>query len=678
MGILKRVALTQVLLFGGLYLLSVAHFVALADGITERFAALARGPYLVTAVLAQLSVVPAYVVLGLVATSLAVPLLDWCGMQKSWLRFLGQVLLIDGCVLFLGLGPALRWGPGLVDTGARKLPAVDLYALYRWHVLDVLTGLLVAWAVFAVSRAGRRVGTLVLAVLLLVAVSAFRQSHPPGATEGGRPNVLIIAADSLRFDRLGIHGAHHADISPNIDAFAQTATDFTNMHVSTASTLESWTTYLSGQFPARHGIRSMYPSREEVRAVEANAYTVPRLLAAAGYDTFVSSDWVGNCFDLVDFGFTQRQVGSVQNFEALLREASFRAHPLIPLFFGALPSVLREGLAPGFGSLAAQARPDELVDRLFEDVDSSVRARRPFFGVLFLSPTHLPYNARYPFNLKYAKPDYAGPHRYQVEINAHELITTGFSPTLPPEVIEHIRGLYDGAVSDFDDTVGRVLAELEVRGLNANTVVIITTDHGEDLYDSGSTLGHGTNFFGGEQSTHIPFLMRRPGQTTAQKVEALIRSVDFAPTVLSLLSVDVPSTMDGVDWAPVIRGEQAPPALTAFAETCYLFFPKSQAMTGLTAEERAQVVELSGAADTLEVDPEFRHNLVLRPAWRQAVIAAKDRMLRNARWKLIEIPGKNRPIYRLYDMVEDPEQKHNLAGQGLAVESELVALLPPR
>lgn len=671
MSLWKRVALMQGAIFGALYVASVASFVLVADGITQRFVDMARGPYLSTAIFAQLGLIPAYSVLALVATALTVPLIS------SGKRLLPRVVLLDLGLFILALGPALRQGPGLVDFVARRLPAFELYALYRWHVLDGLTAGLVMVLVFAVSRVVRsvkgRVGAFAVSALLVL--GALYRPEPPRATSTGRPNVLIIATDSWRFDRVGVHGAKHADITPNIDAFAKRATDFTNLHVATASTLESWVTFFSSQLPSVHGIRSMYPSREEAQAVDQLSATLPRLASAAGYDTFVSSDWVGNCFDLVDLGFTRRRVGAVQNFEALLLEATIQAHPLVPLFFGSVPGRAGDVLVPGRASLASLMRPGALVDQLFVDVDASVAAHKPFFGLLFLSPTHLPYNSRAPFNAKYGDPAYSGPHRFRVEVNAHELITTGFSPTLAPEAIAHVQDLYDDAVSDFDDSVGQVLRELELRGLDANTVIIITTDHGEDLYDPGSTLGHGTNFFGGDQSTHIPFFLRLPGQSAASAVSSLTRTVDLAPTLLSVLNLPVPPSMQGVDLAPLLRGERSEPDLISFAETCYLFFPKAQAMSGLTAAERAEVVELSGAADTLEVDPHFRHNLVLRPAYREAVIKAKDRMVRTTRWKLIEIPGKTRPIRRLYDVLTDPQQLHDLAGQGLAEEAELVELL---
>ncbi|MGV3622339.1 MAG: sulfatase [Archangium sp.] len=651
---LRRIALINALLLAALYVASVIAFASLSENVAARFAALARGPYLMTAVSAQLRVLPAYVVMAAVASLLAWRPLSWLGVRRAW------VVPVASAVIFLcALGPALKAAPGLFDTFARKLPWLDVYALSRWHVLDASTVVFFALVFIAVWSAGRWSPLVLFASCLLVgAPSSFERAKP-----AAKKNVLIIATDSWRFDRVGVHGAAHADLTPHIDAFARTATDFTNLHVATASTLEAWVTLLSGRWPTTHGIRSMYPSREEVAQVDADAAMLPRLLSRAGYDTFVSSDWAGNCFDLVDLGFTKRRVGPVQNFEALLLEATVRAHPLVPLFFGSAPGLAGEVLVPGRDALSSLARPEVLVEQLFTDVDASVRAQRPFFGVLFVSPTHLPYNARHPFNEKYVDVNYRGAHRYQVEVSAHELITTGFSPTLPRETIEHVRALYDDAVSDFDATVGDVLAGLEARGLSDDTIVIVTTDHGEDLYDSGSTLGHGTNFFGGDQSTHIPFFMRVPGREAGVN-SRLSRTIDVAPTLLSLLGLEVPSVFEGASL-------DGAPAEFVYAETCYLFFPKSKAMTGLSDAERADLIELSGATDTLEVDASFRHNLVLKPEVRAQVIAAKDRMLRTERWKLIEIPGRTKPIRRLYDLSEDPFQRVNLAGTGLAVEEHL-------
>jgi len=221
-----------------------------------------------------------------------------------------------------------------------------------------------------------------------------------------------------------------------------------------------------------------------------------------------------------------------------------------------------------------------------------------------------------------------------------------------------------------------VLAEIKRRGLWDRTIVIVTSDHGEDLYDPGSTLGHGTNFFGGDQSTRIPFLIRVPGVTRpGTSVDAIVRNADIAPTLLSVLGIDVPASYEGVDLTPLLNGEATDLDLPAFAETCYLFFPKTAVMPHFSDQERAQVLAVAGARDTLEVDPEWDGNLVLKQRFHEPVLATKDRMVRTRRWKLIEIPGKDRPIRRLYDMAADPGQTKDLAADGLRVTPALIELL---
>lgn len=656
----------QAVVFGLVYLGALVAFARGAEAVTERFSALAAGPYLLTSLITQARMLPAYAVLALSFTVLARPWLR----EGRWL--FARMVGVDALLLLIALGPFLLISPGSFDAIARKWSLVNLFALQRLGVLHVASALLIGLALWGLRLFGKK-GLGLLAVLLLITGASVLEPTPPKAAPQAKKNVLIIAADSWRYDRLGVHGSPRTDLTPHLDAFAKQAVDFQQHHVATASTLESWVTFFTGLFPPRHGIRSMYPSRDEVSAV-ASRPTLATLLSAQGYDTFISSDWAGNCFDLIPLGFERREVGPVQNFEVLLQEASVRAHPLVPLFFAQLPGVLGDFFVPGRDALASSARPGVLVDRLFTDIDRSVSAQRPFLGVLFSSATHLPYNARSPFNAKYVDPAYEGINRYHVEISAHELITTGFSTTLSPAEVQHVRDLYDGAVSDFDDTFGEVLRGLEARGLLDETLIIVTSDHGEDLYEPGSTVGHGTNFFGGDQSTHIPFLLRAPG-ISPREVRALTRNADVLPTVLSLLGHAAPTGLDGVDVSGLARGETEDPQLTAFAETCYLFFPKRQVMRGLSETERADVVDLAGASDTLEVDADFHHNLVLRSAYRQRVIDAKDRMVRAGKWKLIEIPSTGAPIRRLYDLEADPTQQQNLAGQGLAIEETLSAQL---
>ncbi len=695
----------QVWLAAGYFVMAVLGFLRHTNGNGDEFADIAYQQYLGTVVTYQLRVVPAYAIVALAYALLLFPLLHRrralrqvaCGAGGSWAhaRLFASLALADGALYVLSMGPFFHRSPGLLDGTARKMsviaPNLDYYAVYRWHVLDaasVAFAALCAWALVFYGRrwvrrlsAAATVGRLlwaapVLAFATLGAWAAAPHTAPALPTVGDGPaplNVLIIATDSLRFDHLGVHGYRRRDISPNIDAFAADAVDLRNLHVATASTLESWVSFMSSQFPPDHGVRYMYLRREQAEHASRLPDMLPRVLGAMGYDTTVVSNWAGNCFKLVDVGFEHNLASDTQNFESFIMEATIWTHLVFPLYFS---NDLGAWLIPETNRITKYVRPSALTEKMLGQIDRAAGEARPFFGLLFYSVTHLPYAATYPYNVKYVDPAYRGPHRYQIDVSVHDLISTGFAPDLPPDTIEHIRDLYDGAVSEFDHHVGEVIAGLKARGLYDRTIVIVTTDHGEDLYDPGSTLGHGTNFFGGDQSTHVPFFIRVPGlNRPGATVDAITRNIDLAPTLLGLLGGQRPAGWAGIDLGPLLAGVVADLDLLAFAETCYLFFPKSKALVDLTADERANLLESKGARDTLEIDRGFDNNMVLRADLHDEVIATKDRMVRTRRWKLVQVPGVERPILRLYDMLADPHQTTDLAGRGLAVQPRLEAML---
>ena len=679
---------------------SVYGFIRHTDHQGSDYAHIAYEEFFSTIVSIQLRVMPAYLIVATVAAVLLFPWLhrarcvvDVAARRGRWrqARLMFRLALYGLGLYVLSMGPFFRRSPGLIDGMARGMALVsadaDPYLVYRWHLLDiaaVLFGLVCLravvfyglrwWRGIRAAEGRRRVALSALMLLTLGVVGWGLRPPPEPPQAADTPlNVLVIAADSLRYDHLGVHGYRRQNISPNIDRFARDAADFTQMHVATASTLESWMSVLASQFPPNHGVRYMYLRREQAEAAGKLEDLLPRLLNGRGYRTSVVSNWAGNCFKLVDVGFTHNLASDTQNFKALLMEATVWAHHIFPLYF---TNDLGEQLLPEVTRVTKYVRPEALNAKMLGEIDAASSAGQPFFGLLFFSTTHLPYTVSYPYNIKYVDPAYRGAHRFQIDVSVHDLITTGFAPEMPPETIQHIRDLYDGAVSEFDAYVGQVIAELKARGLYDRTVIIVTSDHGEDLYDPGSTLGHGTNFFGGDQSTRIPFFIRAPGVTKAgSKIEAMARNVDVAPTVMTLLGGERAPTWTGADLTPLLTGAATDLDLPVFAETCYLFFPKSNALVDLTAEERAELLESKGARDTLEIDKAFNNNMVLRSEFHDDQIRTKDRMVRTRRWKLLHIPGRTRPIYRLYDMQADPGQTTDLSGAGLDVMPKLVKLL---
>ena len=114
------------------------------------------------------------------------------------------------------------------------------------------------------------------------------------ASASARPNVIILAADSLRADRI------QPKLTPTLAALGDKGTRFDRAYVSFPRTFPSWVSILTGRHPHHHGIRSMFPRWEE-RAKDFDA--LPARLAKAGYATAVVSDYAGDIFGRVDLGF---------------------------------------------------------------------------------------------------------------------------------------------------------------------------------------------------------------------------------------------------------------------------------------------------------------------------------------------------------------------------------------
>ncbi|MEZ5304152.1 MAG: sulfatase-like hydrolase/transferase [Verrucomicrobiales bacterium] len=117
--------------------------------------------------------------------------------------------------------------------------------------------------------------------------------------------------------------------------------------------------------------------------------------------------------------------------------------------------------------------------------DSGEGELKPFFWIVFCSSTHLPYNAPPPWHEKWSDPAYAGPSRFRFDFDVDAFIANVDVAEnwrgLPEEEIAQVNALYDGCVGAFDACVGQILDALERGGLADDTIVAISSDHGDDL-----------------------------------------------------------------------------------------------------------------------------------------------------------------------------------------------------
>ncbi len=133
----------------------------------------------------------------------------------------------------------------------------------------------------------------------------------------------------------------------------------------------------------------------------------------------------------------------------------------------------------------------------------------------------------------------------------------------PDDPRSHRAQLYDLAVSHMDDHVGGFLEHLESLDMHSRTVVVLTSDHGEDLGEDG-VIGHGSLR---EQVLRVPLVLKSAGGRGAGRlIERQVRSVDLVPTLLDFAGVEAPTGLDGVSLRGLIEGEAArvPPVATSY------------------------------------------------------------------------------------------------------------------
>jgi arylsulfatase A-like enzyme len=402
--------------------------------------------------------------------------------------------------------------------------------------------------------------------------------------------------------------------------------------VTVPRTFPSFVTLLTGRYPHHHGIRHMFPSAAQRAAIGP---ALPSALHDAGYRTSVISDYAGEIFSRTPLGFDHVDVPYF-DMKTIVALRGLQVHPNVLPY---ATSTLGRRLFPAVTAMPELSDPARLADRAIAELDRG--GERPLFLTVFFSTAHFPYASPDPYYRRYGSAEYAGPYRYQ-------------KPPLAPAPATdadraQIRALYDGAVAATDTAIARILERLKSDGLADDTIVVLLADHGENLYDLPERgMGHGDHLRG-SAADHVPWVWIDPrDHLTPHDVPGVVRDVDFAPTLAHLVGVAPPPT-DGVDLAPLLRGEKPTLELDAFQETELWFVSNGP---GFSPDERLPYPTITGVTDLAPDD-----DVYLRPEWQDTVIVGKHRAIRTDRWKLLYRPTREGVRWSLYDLVADPDER---------------------
>ena len=662
------------------YALGLWRLTRTSSGMENKFSAIARDEYLGFLALQNFHALAAYALLSILGAWLLQPIVAvWSarsprrGRGWTFARALALAAVVHGWFV-------LR----LVDTRPYFLKDID-FGHWYYQILEVVPETarpgvffilfsivplaLVVFSLVWHFRSGRSGKALTLAAVAAILIPTVLMMRGPAgaaaavADEGETPwNVIIIGSDSLRGDRIGANGyqppranaAGQAGVSPAIDSLAARSANFRYAHTPIASTLESGISLMTSQYPHTHGIRHMYPNRETLETALANVDPIAPLLAERGYDTAAIGDWCAGYYQIAPLGFEDIQVSSFDNFKIYMSQAVIMAHFVIPLYFD---HEVGYRLFPQIRSFAQFVTPEVVTQRVENRLANRAADGRPFFWHVFYSCNHLPFRSPEPYRSMFSDPGYNGPHRNGVDFDIDAFIggtdLQSKSDALPPHEVAQIRALYDGTTRMFDDQIKRILETLEHQKLADRTIIVITSDHGDDLYEPGVTFGHGQTMNGGLQSFHIPMIVHIPGMDPIEFDEA-VSLLDISPTLAEILALDTPASWKGRSFARWLDGSGKPEWRPFYGETSFPFIQFEV--------EGIERPPLPAMDEMTFIDRSFNFQFVIKEEYEQRLVEAKQRALRTRHWKLVCTPAADGSRhFALFNLTNDPHGETDVA-----------------
>ena len=386
------------------------------------------------------------------------------------------------------------------------------------------------------------------------------------------PNLLVIVIDAQRADHLSSYG-YGRPTSPGLDAFFARGVRFTDAIAASNRTSTSMASFWTGQLPLRHGVFR----RGDV--LREHFATLGELLGERGYRT---AAWCPN-------PSLDRKLGHSQGWQSYDDDIMEDTGG---------PEWQRWETATAINAAALPWITE--------------KPQQPFLAWLHYRDVHGPYVPPPPYDTMFPATTKRPMTPTEVAARPGYLTIAGDGNDL-----QYYVSRYDGDTRYADQKITELLGELERRGVLANTVVVITADHGEAFLEHGQ-WNHDETLY--EEEVHIPLVIVRPG-TRPRVVDRVVSSLDLFPTLLELAGAP-PVPSDGQSLVPLLDGDDAGYQRTRA-------FSQSRGRWG----------------SVQQATRDARWKAVFNDSW--------------AAWFL------GVPI-ELYDLHADPGQKRNLAGTNVA------------
>ncbi len=319
--------------------------------------------------------------------------------------------------------------------------------------------------------------------------------------------IVLISIDTLRADHVGCYG-YGKDTTPNIDALAADGALFSNVYAPSSWTLPSHVSLLTSLSCFRHGVNLETDRMEETRPTLADALRTQGFLCAA----------------VTGGGFLSPVFGFSKGFDV----------------YRQVESSLWTSDAAGQVSAAALDWIDANRDR-------------DFFLFVHTYQPHNPYIPPAPYDTKFQE---APTSMRMIDLGGHLGGPAGIFKALPEAERRAIVGLYDGEIGYTDAAlVGALTAKLRALGIYDDTLIVLTSDHGEEFHEHGS-WEHGHSLY--DESLKVPLVVKFPGSKfRGKRVGSFVRLIDVMPTILEAFAIKADGLgLDGRGLLDVLRGRE--------------------------------------------------------------------------------------------------------------------------
>lgn len=377
--------------------------------------------------------------------------------------------------------------------------------------------------------------------------------------------VILISLDTVRADHLSVYG-YDRPTTPGLESFAEEAVVFERFYHSGGGTLPSHTSMLTGLTPVAHAVR---PSHEAGNVLHSAWDTLAEQLRDAGYWTAA----------FTDRGWLRSKFGIDQGFQVFDDEG------------GRLVKILPK------------------VERWLHQYHGE-----PFFLFLHTYDAHsqgkrLPYDCPAPWPETFTggmSVDFDGcrgdlcASRYLLDLD-RRLADGSLAPedAFTPEELAYVVALYDGCIRYLDHQMTEFFAHLEELGVYDDSLIVVTSDHGEEFLDHGRLVHQQGGY---DELTRIPLLIKFPGgRFGGRRVTQLAAMVDVMPTILDAVARETPRTVQGKSLMQILKPLQGDEEPVAVRDAVHIY--------NVIRTDRWKLFNRTQELYDLEADPEETVNL---------------------------------------------------------------------